>query len=797
MQSFKYLDIDSFKRNRRSKLLLILGLWVLIIALSLAKDISTIFLYMNDASLIQARAVSDKDTLYRRWASTSGGIYMNRDDVAPNPYLAEHPNRDITTGLDFDLTLVNPEYMSRLVSDLQEQSLGIVTRMTHPTPINPQNAPDAWERDALKLIFNGAEEVSDAQVVNGQNVMRFMSPLIGEEGCVHCHKSPDYHRGNIFGGLSVSVPVAPFEARAYADIYAHSLNHLIIWLCGAAAIFFAWKKFFRTEIARRQGEIELQQAKDSAEEANRAKSEFLANMSHEIRTPMNAIIGMTELTLESHLNREQREYLDMVRASASGLLKVIDDILDLSKIEAGHLDLEMIPFNLHTTIESTVKSLALRAHEKGVELVCQVDRKIPEDLIGDALRLRQVLINLIGNGIKFTERGEVSIKVSIDDCDEAASERPCTLRFSVRDTGIGISDQIIQQLFESFKQADSSTTRKYGGTGLGLSISRQLVQMMGGELEVSSREGEGSLFEFSLPFTRPNDAACKRMLPDLAGYNLLLAVDHPLTRSVLGALLRGSGATVESTENSAAALDLLSRASEPRSPYDVMIVDAGVQGLENLGTQEVIRFAVSSGMPVLVLLPATREQYMVRACQQLGVKHFLFKPPGQRELLCEVESMLRGLAVSSDSTTLETASEAVDLQTATATHSGRILLAEDHPFNRKVAMALLERAGFDADAVVDGPATLDAWQRHEYDLILMDVQMPGMDGLDVTRTIREIESEQGGHIPIIGVTAHAMKEDREKCLKAGMDDYVPKPIERELLFATIERLLADCKEDRA
>ena len=770
------------------------GLWVIIIALSLLKDVSAIFEYMNDASLIQARAVSDKDTLYRRWASTSGGIYMNKEDVAPNPYLKSHPNRDIETGLDFDLTLVNPEYMSRLVSDLQEQSLGIVTRMTHPTPINPQNAPDEWERRALLKIFDGSEEVAESQVVDGQKVMRFMSPLIGEEGCVHCHTNPDYHVGNIFGGLSVSVPVTPFEARAYSDIYSHSLNHLIIWLVGATAIFIAWRKFFRTELARREGEIELQSAKNAAVKASRAKSEFLANMSHEIRTPMNAIIGMTELTLESRLDKDQREYLDMVHSSATGLLKVIDDILDLSKIEAGRLDLETIPFDLHATVEKTTKSLALRAHEKGLELICQIDPEIPKNLIGDALRLRQVLINLIGNGIKFTDRGEVHVLVMREDCPEENPPSSCSIRFSVRDSGIGISEHSLQQLFESFQQADSSTTRKYGGTGLGLSISRQLVQMMGGDLKVSSTRGEGSEFSFVIPFRRAGlekDGSQEHLLQ---GRKMLIAAENDTSRASIRKILEESGAKIVTCDNGELIQKELREAINTQEPYDVVIIDAGLESVNGLEVASSIRKDRDNSTPLLMLLPSTREQQLVDACRQADLMHYLFKPPGRSELLQEVTALIED-SVDMSSSSSEPVKEQNDFSVSELQKSPLILLAEDHPFNRKVAIAMLDRAGFKVDAVVDGPATLDAWQRGGYDLILMDVQMPGMDGLDVTRSIREIEAQQGGHIPIIGVTAHAMTEDREKCLEAGMDDYIAKPINREQLTDSIHyHLSADFRE---
>ncbi len=794
--AFKNNVFSGFHQNKSKKLLMLMGLWSLLIMIFLAWDIWVTFDNMYKSTLIQARSISDKDSLHRRWASTSGGIYMNTaGGVKPNPYLADHPDRDLRTENGIELTLVNPEYMSRMVAELQEQSSGIRTRMTHPTPINPQNAPDTWERNALDKIFQGETEVAAIEEIGGEKFRRLMTPLLGEEGCVRCHNNKDYHRGNIFGGLSVTIPLRHFWAGTILDVLSHSVTHLLIWSCGALGIFAAWRNYTKAEQARQCGEVELNKAKISAEKANEAKSEFLANMSHEIRTPMNAIIGMTELTLESSLDREQRELLDMVHTSSTGLLKIIDDILDFSKIEAGRIDLESIDFDLHATIERTTKALAVRAHEKGIELHYHIDRDLPAHVKGDPIRLRQVLINLIGNGIKFTKNGEVTLHVEALQQEPVSAADERQIRFTVNDSGIGISSEQIHQLFESFRQADSSTTRKFGGTGLGLSISRQLVEMMGGSMTVDSREGLGSSFSFILPFKSATESPAEGLVSGAGGYSLtshkvLAVVDNPTCRLSIEDILLSSGADNALVENGTDAIEMLMDATRENKPFDLIIIDSQLRETDGLSLAEAVLATPSLKLPVLMLLPTASDRYTTRICLEIGIDHFLFKPVGRTELLSEMNAILTTPPLVRGEADVQERRDVASHQPDAAKNSTRVLVAEDNPFNRKVIQTLLKRTGYSVDTADDGFEALNAWQKGDYSLILMDVQMPNMDGLEVTRRIRRIEAGSTRRVPIIGVTAHAMKEYKEKCLDAGMDDYVTKPIHRDVLFTAINSLLS-------
>jgi len=533
---------------------------------------------------------------------------------------------------------------------------------------------------------------------------------------------------------------------------------------------------------RKKAEEAMRKAKEAAEAASRAKSDFLANMSHEIRTPLNAVIGMTELVRDTELTATQREYLGMVQESGESLLAVINDILDFSKIEAGKMSLEEVPFNIREVLGDTMKSLALRAHRKRLELACHVAPDVPFAVAGDPHRLRQIVINLVGNAIKFTEVGEVVLDVAV----QVLSDDGLVLHFRVQDTGIGIPQDKLDTIFEAFEQADTSTTRRYGGTGLGLAIVSSLVELMEGNIWVESEVLRGSVFHFTARYRRAsaeNIATATSIHPPmLSGLRVLIVDDNSTNRRILTEMLTNWAMHPLAVSSVADALDELERMSRAGTPYALILTDSNMPVQDGFELAERIQSNRTLCGPMIMMLTSADRPDDLAKCDQLGIAAYLIKPIKQSELLDAIV-----LAVGADAPTGGSVSPNVSTKKV-ASNPRSILLAEDSLINQKLAISLLERWGHTVTVANNGEEAVLLSNEQRFDLILMDVQMPEMDGLDATLAIRARELESGLHIPIVAMTAHAMKGDRERCLEVGMDGYLVKPIRAEQLFRQIEEI---------
>jgi signal transduction histidine kinase/DNA-binding response OmpR family regulator len=534
----------------------------------------------------------------------------------------------------------------------------------------------------------------------------------------------------------------------------------------------------------RERTAELSNAKRIAEEASRAKSEFLANMSHEIRTPMNGIIGMTELTMDTALTDMQREYLNTVRTSADSLLVLINDILDFSKIEAGKLTIERTPFSLRAAVDETVKPLALRAHQKGLELLVEVPLDVPDALVGDAYRLRQVLINLIGNAVKFTDRGDVLLRIM----PERDSPENVTLHFSVIDTGIGVPPEKQPAIFHAFTQADSSTTRKHGGTGLGLTISAQLVELMGGRIWVESTPGHGSAFQFTVTLPKNLEQSAGTRPPhatDLAGLSILVVDGYANRRRILVELLRGCGGDTTAVSSAADALALL---DDAHTRFDVAVIDVSVGDATRAGADLAARWRAhpaGGAMPLLMLSSSDQ----VDRSEIVDIR-YLIKPLNQAALLQAITT-----AVGGSATTAHIRRPALATTPGRAGRPLHVLIAEDNVVNQTVSSQLLKRRGHTTVVVANGRDAVAAAARTHFDVVLMDLQMPEMDGLEATAAIRANERGTSRRLPIVALTAHAMASDRERCLQADMDGYVTKPLKPAELYEAVDRAAASVVDD--
>ncbi|MGC4097627.1 MAG: response regulator [Nitrospira sp.] len=563
----------------------------------------------------------------------------------------------------------------------------------------------------------------------------------------------------------------------------------------------SWRKP-HTILERKNSELAI--ARDKALEAVKVKAEFLATMSHEIRTPMNGVIGMTGLLLDTPLDAQQREFAEIVRLSGEHLLDIINEILDFSKIEAGKLDLEDHYFDLHTTVEDAIGLLGERAYAKGLELTSFVHSGVPTALRGDPGRLRQILMNLIGNAIKFTEHGEIIVTLSLaeeaDEVTTAGSDSSCrTVRFEVSDTGIGITPDQQVKLFQPFTQADGSTTRKYGGTGLGLAICKQLVEMMGGRIGADSTIGKGSVFWFTVrfPFQPERTPSLSATPAEFEGRRMLIVDDHAMNRHVLEQRLRGHGVLYESAENGHQALECLRHAAGRQAHFDVALLDMQMPGMDGLELAHRIKSDSAISATRLVLLTSVGQRGDAQMAQNAGIAAYLTKPIRQSLLYECLSRVLRSESQTPHSTDRSIPSSLTqDGRSDVPTRSmPLVLVVEDNPVNQKVAANMIEKMGYRVNVVANGREAVDSLARISYALVFMDCQMPEMDGFEATTVIRNREEslrQVGGkpfHLPIVAMTANATSEDRHRCLEVGMDDFLSKPVTSKDLAAVLNRWL--------
>jgi len=678
-------------------------------------------------------------------------------------------SRDITQLKQTEKALRQAEEKYRTIYENSVEGIFQTTRDGHFISANP----------ALSRLYGYASQEELVQALTDIEHQLYVDPKRREEFAAQMRE-----HGSVTG----------FES----EILRKNKTH--IWISESARTvtdadgnFRYYEGIVEDVTARKQAEQEREKAREAALETARTKAQFLANMSHEIRTPMNAITGMTGLLMDTRLSQEQREYVDTIRNSTESLLDIINDILDFSKMEAGKLALEVIDFNLRDTVEGAVDLLAERAHTKGIELACRIDPEIPPGLRGDSFRLRQILVNLTANAVKFTERGEVLVRAS--KLGETAEH--VTVLFEVKDTGIGIAPEALSRIFQEFTQADGSTTRKYGGTGLGLTISKQLVELMNGKIGVLSKKGDGSIFSFAVPLAKqaqPVPAPRHAHLAVLEGVHVLLVDDTASHREILDEQFRQWNMSVDSATTSKEAMKKLQQATLAGAPYPLIVIDMELADTDGLTLAQNIKGEADLAATRIVMLTNLLHRLNPSVMQATGISACLVKPVRQARLL---DSLIEVMSPSGAASTQRAVSfdeaPSAPMLPAVSPQQVRILLAEDNPVNQRVVIKQLNKLGYSADCVTNGLEVLSALQRAPYDIIIMDCQMPEMDGYEVTRRIRRGGSDSYIHLRsapyVIALTANALPGDRERCAAAGMNDYLTKPLHLRDLETALTRAL--------